>query len=267
MSASFLLLLMRLCITCREVVIFCAVFLLSCETKPERSLPMDLPKESKQVVLVTTPSWDSTTGALTLFSKITGDWRKVSEEIPVTIGKNGLGWGLGVHVENKNGPQKREGDGKAPAGVFRLGTAFGYSPEIPSGISFPYRPVADRDYYVDDPTSKDYNRWVTLPPGSENTPERHWKSFERMQRDDHLYEYGIVVQHNATPIEPGKGSAIFFHVWRAPGVPTVGCTAMDKGKLLHVLRWLDPALNPLLIQIPIDELDNLNIAKDFPSGR
>ena len=56
--------------------------------------------------------------------RTTGD--AVGEPTPVTIGRAGSAWGLGLHPAQR-GPQKREGDGRAPAGVFRIGTAFGYA--------------------------------------------------------------------------------------------------------------------------------------------
>ena len=74
--------------------------------------------------------------------------------------------------------------------------------------------------------------------------------------------FGLVIQHNVAPVVKGKGSAIFLHVWRAPGVPTEGCTAMAKNDLLTLIRWLKPAKFPHLIQVPIDEIRNLTVEGD-----
>jgi L,D-peptidoglycan transpeptidase YkuD (ErfK/YbiS/YcfS/YnhG family) len=78
-----------------------------------------------------------------------------------------------------------------------------------------------------------------------------------MKRRDHLYELGLVVKHNMEPAIAGKGSAIFLHVWRSPGAPTLGCTAMNKQELIRLLTWLDPAKQPLFIQAPEGELERL----------
>ncbi len=209
-----------------------------------------------QNVLVTATSWTSDTGKLYLFSKVADRWLLEETDIPVMLGKNGLAWGSGMHQPVGAPPQKVEGDSKAPAGVFRFGPAFGYDAEPPTGTSIPYRSITEDDYYVDDVESEDYNRWVRLG-GNVESPERMWSSWEEMKRPDHLYELGVVVEHNAEPVVKGRGSAIFLHVWRARGAPTAGCTAMAKEDLAAVIRWLDPAKNPCLIQAPVDELERL----------
>jgi L,D-peptidoglycan transpeptidase YkuD (ErfK/YbiS/YcfS/YnhG family) len=232
---------------------------LSCVATGGETLPVTIPSSTEQVVLVTTDDWDSPNGTLLRLSRSGGGWVAVGHAVPVTIGRNGLAWGLGVHSAPPASPQKAEGDGRAPAGAFALGPVFGYAPEPPSGSRLPYRHSTARDYWIDDPESADYNRWVTLPEGLPNEPEKRWKSFERMRRDDHLYEIGIVVHHNTAPITKGKGSAIFLHVWRAPGVATAGCTAMAKQDLLDLIRWLDPAKKPLLIQAPGSQLGRIEL--------
>jgi L,D-peptidoglycan transpeptidase YkuD (ErfK/YbiS/YcfS/YnhG family) len=110
----------------------------------------------------------------------------------------------------------------------------------------------------DDVNSKDYNTWVSISADKENNPKAFWGSVEKMKRGDHLYEYGIIINHNSNPAEKGKGSAIFFHVWRTPGAPTLGCTSMSKENLLQLMAWLDPKKEPLLVQAPVSELSGLN---------
>ena len=217
----------------------------------------------RQVVLVTATSWTSDDGSLHLFSKAAERWRLEERHLPVMLGKNGLAWGSGIHRTISDPPQKAEGDSKAPAGVFRLGTAFGYDTEPPTGTLMPYRCITEKDYFVDDVQSEDYNRWVRLD-GNTETPRQMWNSWEAMKRPDHLYELGAVVEHNAAPVAKGRGSAIFLHVWKAKGVPTAGCTAMARDDLVSLIRWLEPVNNPCLIQAPVDELDRLRVgAKAF----
>ncbi|MDE0297473.1 MAG: L,D-transpeptidase family protein [Candidatus Poribacteria bacterium] len=212
----------------------------------------------RQVVLVTAAAWTSDAGKLCLLSKVGEQWRPEGGGIHVMLGQNGMGWGSGVHCTVSNPPQKAEGDSKAPAGAFRLGPTFGYDAEPPTGTSIPYRCITEDDYYVDDVESEDYNRWVRLD-GNAESPERKWNSWEEMKRPDHLYELGVVVEHNAAPVVNGRGSAIFLHVWQARGVPTAGCTAMAKDDLAALIRWLKPVENPCLIQAPVDELGRLRL--------
>jgi len=172
------------------------------------------------------------------------------------LGRSGLAWGRGLHRIPPDAPRKAEGDGKAPAGVFELGTAFGYEEEPPAAFRWRYRQATKRDFFVDDPDARNYNEWVNLRRGD---PESRWASFERMRRQDQLYRLGLVVKHNTDPIVPGAGSAIFLHVWRGPGEPTAGCTALAENDLRTLLQWLRPRRHPLLIQIARSQLSLLRL--------
>lgn len=110
---------------------------------------------------------------------------------------------------------------------------------------------------MDASSAADYNSWVRIPAAQENEPKNYWASVERMKRRDHLYELGLIVKHNTEPAVAGKGSAIFLHLWRSPGAPTLGCTAMDKQELIRLLTWLDPAKHPLLVQASKEVMDEL----------
>ncbi len=172
-----------------------------------------------------------------------GQWKTVGKPVPVILGRNGLGWGLGVtplpHAAND--PVKHEGDGRAPAGIFELGPVFGYAPAFATAMPY-LRATADL-ICVDDPASADYNRLVRIGP------ETSVRSFEWMRRKDGLYRFGAFVRHNDAR-RSGSGSCIFLHIRRAPNAPTAGCTAMKAGDLEKVLHWLDPAKDPVLVQIP-----------------
>ena len=70
-----------------------------------------------------------------------------------------------------------------------------------------------------------------------------------MFRDDNLYKWGVFVAHNAAA-QPRAGSCIFMHIWKNSSTATAGCTAMAERDLVELLRWLDPAAHPLLVQMP-----------------
>lgn len=215
-----------------------------------------IPNQTKQLIVVTSSDWTTTQAVLQRYERSDTGWKTIGYQVKVSLGKNGLAWGNGLH-ESMPGLAKKEGDAKAPAGVFSLGTMFGYGESSPSALRYPYRQSTSRDYFVDDINSKDYNKWVTIPADKENNAKLYWASVEKMKRSDHLYEYGIVINHNSEPVEKGKGSAIFFHVWRTPGAGTLGCTSMSKEDLLQLMGWLDPNKNPLFIQVPFAELSIL----------
>ncbi|MBU0655351.1 MAG: L,D-transpeptidase family protein [Gammaproteobacteria bacterium] len=247
----------------RRLLILLTLLLTACSPKPEQALDtLNLPAATSQLLLVTTADWNTSAATLQRMEKSANHWQPVGDSIPVRVGRNGLGWGLGLHQDGA-GVQKQEGDGKAPAGIFPLGTAFGYAEQAPAGVQMLYRQAGERDYFVDASDSPDYNHWRSIPLTEPNEPKQHWKSFERMRRDDHQYEYGMIVGHNMAGTEPGRGSAIFLHVWLDPATATSGCTAMDKENLLEVLSWLKPSANPVLVQVPADELVSLEIRPPY----
>jgi len=172
--------------------------------------------------------------------------------MPVALGKRGLAWGRGIHpLTTAEQPRKREGDGKAPAGIFRLRQAFGYAPpeEVP-WIRLPYRHLRPGTLCIDDPASVSYNCML-----DDAGLDPDWKSHEAMLRGDGLYRLGVVIGHNDDPVLAGAGSCLFLHLRRGPSVPTEGCTALAQEDLERVLRWLDPAAWPVLIQLPEEEYE------------
>ena len=215
-----------------------------------------IPSGIQQLLFVTTPSWEDFKGTLRLCSRTRNGWKVEGEGISVVIGRNGFAWGKGVFESDSPRPQKIEGDGKSPAGIFDLGTSFGSDPQEPSGSIYPYRQATGEDYFIDDVDAPEYNQWISLADSTVKNPKQYWESFEKMKRNDDLYEFGVVVRHNMDPVVKGKGSAIFLHVWRDSDQPTAGCTAMSKENMLSVIRWLDPAKNPILIQLPEEVLTN-----------
>src|SRR5688572_22684092 len=98
-----------------------------------------------QLVVVTTATWDTTGGTLRRYSRdATGAWRAEGARVPVVVGRAGLAWGVGVAPDASDEPAKREGDGKAPAGLFPLGTAFGFAPSAAAlRTRLPYLPLVE----------------------------------------------------------------------------------------------------------------------------
>lgn len=207
---------------------------------------------SQQVIIVVSDDWNSSVAKLNCYEKQSGMFKHIGDEISVFLGKSGLGWGAGLIQFNTSvGPIKREGDKRAPAGVFRLPYVFGLLPvDSLKWLKYPYQQISKLNECVDDTSSELYNKIV-------NTSEinKTWKSSENM--DDPDYKYGIVINHNSAPVEKGCGSCIFFHLTGPKRKPTAGCTAMDEPSLLKLLRWIDSSKKTILIQLPESEYEKI----------
>ncbi|WP_412479800.1 L,D-transpeptidase family protein [Azonexus sp. IMCC34839] len=218
----------------------------------------------RQLLRVLAPDWASTTGELQRFARaaVEGDWQPVGEAIPVSLGRNGLAWGLGLHPASDTGPHKAEGDGRAPAGVFAITALFGSADadsDFARAARLPYLAATPDLKAIDDPQSQHYNRIV-----DQRTVDKDWSSCEDMLRTDERYTVGAVIAHNTTPPQPGAGSCIFLHVWENPGAPTAGCTAGALADIRDICLWLDAAASPCLVQLPQAEYAQLRSAWQLP---
>lgn len=109
-------------------------------------------------------------------------------ETDAFIGKNGLT------------PNKIEGDGKTPEGIYKLGVIFGThcKEELKLGENFKYIKVNPNLYWVDDIYSKYYNQLVDI-----TKVKKCWKSAERLIEYPKQYEYAIEIKTNPNNI-PGR---------------------------------------------------------------
>ena len=74
---------------------------------------LDKRKGVTQAVTVTGTTMSGTKVSLQTYEKKQGDWRRALKKMKAVIGKNGFA------------TNKKEGDGKAPVGIYSFGTAFG----------------------------------------------------------------------------------------------------------------------------------------------
>ncbi len=223
-----------------------ALFLLLIPVLPLAAF--ELPAASTQCVVGTAKDWNSSTVTLTAYEKRGGGWVKTRGPWQGRLGKNGLIWGLGLHPLPAGAKVKNEGDLRAPAGIFRIGGAWGNHPKIVKHPKLFYRQVTPRDLWVEDPASPRYNQHLVI----DRDPATAWEKKQQMKQNDYPHSLKLFIAHNAAPkIVPGKGSAIFFHIWRGGGTkPTAGCTTMDEPKLRDLIAWIDPAKQPLYVLLP-----------------
>lgn len=214
---------------------------------------------SQQLIVVLTDSWTAVRGKMYRFEKEGDNWKQAGKTFDVVVGKHGLAPAIAAEGDDPAIKPKREGDGKAPAGFFTLGSAMGYGSSTPQGATFPYRKIMPELRCVDDVQSAYYNQII-----DSQTVRQDWKSAEVMKRKDDLYKWLLTVNYNTEPIVKGRGSCIFIHVWRSKDKGTAGCTALPEGDLVQLMTWIKPELNPLLVQLTTEDYRQLWKSRGLP---
>lgn len=216
---------------------------------------------SLQAIVVTSADWDNTGATASLYERKNpkSDWKPTGDKFPVVLGRSGLAWAELLNGDIDMAKIKQEGDGNAPAGLFPLTAAFG-SGTKPNAVAMPYTKLDQYTECVDDPRSNFYNRIVNrMQVGNFD-----WKSSEKMHAVGPEYDLGVFVAYNTYPVEKGRGSCIFLHVWKDADSPTSGCTAMERRNLERIVAWLSPAKNPHLVQMPKKIYDSRRKAWKLP---
>src|SRR3954465_5204275 len=125
------------------------------------------------------------------------------QAIPVALGRGGIR------------ANKREGDGGTPKGTFRPRQLWGRPARPPRPRTFlPVRAIGPEDAWCEDPRSRHYNQPVRL--GRD-------RGGDRLQRNAHLYDFIVEIDHNTAPRIAGRGSAVFLHLARENIGATAGC--------------------------------------------
>jgi L,D-peptidoglycan transpeptidase YkuD (ErfK/YbiS/YcfS/YnhG family) len=142
------------------------------------------------------------------------------QAIPVALGRGGIK------------ANKREGDGGTPKGTFRARQMWWRADRhIRPRTFLPARAIGPEDAWCEDPDSRHYNQPIRLD---------RTRGGDRLQRDDHLYDFIVEIDHNSVPRIKGRGSAVFLHLARENFGPTAGCVAMRNSAMLQLLRRLGP---------------------------
>jgi L,D-peptidoglycan transpeptidase YkuD (ErfK/YbiS/YcfS/YnhG family) len=188
---------------------------------------------ARQLIVVTSASWSSTSGSLTTYERSGSGWNAVHVGLAVRLGRNGFS------------AHHREGDGTTPAGSFPITGIMGGQPD--PGVRYPYRRLAPGDCWISDVRSPAYNTWVKQSPCSSPNEDLY-------RIGGGAYRYAAITGYNTDPVVPGAGSAIFLHrhSYDASGrtQATSGCVSMAEPDLLAVLRWLDPSQHPRIVMGP-----------------
>ena len=130
----------------------------------------------------------------------------------------------------KNGITKkiREGDNITPKGIFKI-TKIYYRQDKIKRIKTLIKKIKIKKNmgWCDDPKSIYYNKQIKLPSKF---------SYEKLYRNDHIYDLLAVLNYNINPIVKNKGSAIFIHITKSNYRPTAGCIAVKKDDLIKLLQ-------------------------------
>jgi L,D-peptidoglycan transpeptidase YkuD (ErfK/YbiS/YcfS/YnhG family) len=188
---------------------------------------------ARQVIIVDAPSAASTTATLSTYENDGNGWYPVLAPIPAVDGVNG--W--------VPGSQRSEGDGASPEGMYAIGSTM-YGVDANPGLQFPYHRLQCGDWWDEDPNSATYNSFQTVPCGT--TPPFSGNS-EALWTEGNAYPYMAVIDYN-TPPTGALGSGIFLHA--NIGTPTTGCISVPLSDLVQVLKWLNPALHPVIVMGP-----------------
>jgi L,D-peptidoglycan transpeptidase YkuD (ErfK/YbiS/YcfS/YnhG family) len=188
---------------------------------------------AQQVIVVDSPSAASTIATLYTFENDGTGWYQVFAPMPARDGATG--WIAG--------PDRREGDGASPEGIYAIGsTMYGTAPN--PGTLFPYHQLVCGDWWDEDSSSPEYNTFQHVACGTEPS---FGSDSEALWTEGNAYPSMAVIHYN-TPASGPIGSGIFLHA--DLGAPTQGCVSLPYGDLVQVLKWLNPARHPVVVMGP-----------------
>jgi L,D-peptidoglycan transpeptidase YkuD (ErfK/YbiS/YcfS/YnhG family) len=192
----------------------------------------NLPKSTGsaiQLITVEVASTRTTVASLRLWQRTGSCWTPASTSWRARVGRNGVS------------AHKREGDGTTPAGSYRIGRV-AYGIAASPGTRLAYHRLTCGDWWDEDPRSPTYNTFRHVACGARpsfaGASEALWKATVAYQRF-------AVIEYNAAPVVPGRGSAIFLH--DDTGRPTNGCVSLPPTELDRTLRWLRPTPAALIV--------------------
>jgi L,D-peptidoglycan transpeptidase YkuD (ErfK/YbiS/YcfS/YnhG family) len=183
---------------------------------------------ARRLALVVSPTMSSTTASLRRFERASPDapWRPVGGPVGVLIGKRGVAWAYTFRDFAKRGePMKIEGDKRAPAGFFAIGSSFGFAASALPG----YLRIAEGTTCIDDPASPAYNTVTSRASvGWKVHGENMWRVPE--------YRRGLLVEYPSNR-EARAGSCIFIHLRLPRKTGTSGCVAVPERQLVTLQNF------------------------------
>ncbi len=191
-----------------------------------------VPESTRQLLVVSAPSWGSTHATVRSFVRTAGGWRG-----------NGTWAGrLGTHGLVR-AAHRHQDSGTTPAGTFAITESFGRRAD--PGTALPYRRVTSGDWWVQDRGSPYYNQRRLASQGGFLQRTSGYNSSEHLRAMGRQYDYVAVIDFNRPDPVVGRGSGIFLHVKN--GRSTAGCVSIGHRAMRTVLARLDPAKHPMIV--------------------
>jgi len=132
----------------------------------------------------------------------------------------------------KGGIKKKikEGDNITPKGIFSITRIFYRQDKIKKIITKVKKIKIKKNMgWCDDSQSPFYNKQVKLP---------NRFGYEKLYREDNLYDIILILNYNTKPVIKNKGSAIFVHVGNKFYKKTRGCVALKKDHLIKLISQI-----------------------------
>lgn len=209
------------------------------EDAPRGVLPFPLKRigDARQVMIVTARSWTSTQARLEAYELDASGWTCRIGPVPARVGRTGM-----IPAD-----RRLQGSGTTPAGTFALTMAFGLEPL--EDTLMPYAQITSDDHWwVADPSSQHYNALRHGEQGGFRCTESGRAASERLVSHRPEYDHVLVIDFNRPRPLRSRGSGIFVRIGN--GLATDGGVSVDRLVLLEVLRWLNPALRPVITIAP-----------------
>ena len=136
----------------------------------------------------------------------------------------------------KNGAKKVEGDKTTPIGKWYLETLYYRSdrvlrPKLKKKNVLKINQITKYCGWCNDISSHYYNKYIKI-----NNFRSLNTNYERLWRDDNVYDIIIEISYNTKPIIKNKGSAIFIHCSFEDFRTTAGCVALKKRDLMFLIK-------------------------------
>jgi L,D-peptidoglycan transpeptidase YkuD (ErfK/YbiS/YcfS/YnhG family) len=204
-----------------RVTLLALVLLLAPSFAFAQSCPALLANAHK-LVLVTSDTFSSSTATLQMFTRANASapWQAASGPASAVVGYRGMGWSHAFRAFAAPGePVKVDGDKRVPAGIFRIGRAFGFAPSRRPH----YLQISEGTTCVDDAGSPAYN---TITSRAQIGWKVHGENMWRVR----VYRRGLLVDY-PTDRKARAGSCIFIHTLKPGATGTLGCVALPEPRV------------------------------------